>query len=328
MSVLIDPPLWPAHGTFFSHLVSDTSLAELHAFAEAAGLPPGAFDRDHYDVPLRERERLTALGAHPVTAGELTRRLIRGGVRVPARERPDRHDAWLRRRFDELLPGRVPVRESLLTRWSQPHRHYHDRRHLSEVLRSLDWLVGRELDQSDAARDTALVARIAGWWHDAVYNGVAGQDERDSAELALRDLGVTDAEGPDAGAGDPGGLGRPEPIPAAVLRRVSDAILMTVEHRPGADQAQALLNDADLRVLARPEASYDRYVHQVRLDYAHVEDHDFARGRAQVLRSLLGVERLYVTPSGHHAWEAVARANLERELLGWEQTTHLASERH
>ncbi|BAS15851.1 hypothetical protein AHiyo8_41540 [Arthrobacter sp. Hiyo8] len=39
MAVYVDPPLWPAHGTVFSHLVSDTSLEELHAFAEAAGFP-------------------------------------------------------------------------------------------------------------------------------------------------------------------------------------------------------------------------------------------------------------------------------------------------
>lgn len=306
MSVLIDPPLWPAHGTFFSHLVSDISVEELHAFAAGAGLPARAFDRDHYDVPLRERERLIALGALPVSAGELTRRLIRGGVRVPARERPNRHDAWLRRRFDELLPGRGTLRESLLERWAEPHRHYHDRRHLSEVLRSLDWLEAQELDQSPAARQTALVAQLAGWWHDAVYDGMAGQDEQRSAALAASDL---------AGAG-PGLKGEPDApaLPAGVLQRVREAIEMTTEHQPGGDPAQCLLNDADLRVLARPEASYDRYVAQVRLDYAHVSDADFASGRAHVLRSLLAGERLFVTATGHRAWEATARANLEREL--------------
>jgi len=51
VTVLIDPPLWPRHGTVWGHLVSDTSYAELHAFAERAGLPRRAFDRDHYDVP-------------------------------------------------------------------------------------------------------------------------------------------------------------------------------------------------------------------------------------------------------------------------------------
>ncbi|MDN5669473.1 MAG: DUF4031 domain-containing protein, partial [Renibacterium salmoninarum] len=53
MAVYIDPPTWPAHGTYFSHLVSDQSLAELHRMAADAGLTERAFDRDHYDVPLR-----------------------------------------------------------------------------------------------------------------------------------------------------------------------------------------------------------------------------------------------------------------------------------
>ncbi|MGI8415272.1 MAG: DUF4031 domain-containing protein, partial [Nakamurella sp.] len=51
MSVLIDPPRWPAHGRVWSHLVSDASLDELHAFAGTAGIPERGFDRDHYDVP-------------------------------------------------------------------------------------------------------------------------------------------------------------------------------------------------------------------------------------------------------------------------------------
>ena len=33
MTVLVDPPLWPRHGTTWAHLVSDTSLDELHAGA-------------------------------------------------------------------------------------------------------------------------------------------------------------------------------------------------------------------------------------------------------------------------------------------------------
>jgi hypothetical protein len=87
MTVLIDPPLWPAHGTLWSHLVSDDSIDELHRFARAAGLPSRSFDLDHYDVPQQERERLVAAGAVPVSANELTRRLIASGLRVRAKDR-------------------------------------------------------------------------------------------------------------------------------------------------------------------------------------------------------------------------------------------------
>ena len=87
MVLYIDPPLWPAHGTHFSHLSSDESLAELHAFAAAAGVPERAFDGDHYDVPERRFDDLVAAGAVPVEGRILVRRLIASGLRIPARQR-------------------------------------------------------------------------------------------------------------------------------------------------------------------------------------------------------------------------------------------------
>lgn len=87
MTVLLDPPLWPRHGRLWGHLVSDTSLTELHALASAAGIPRRAFDRDHYDVPAEAYDDLVALGAHRVDSRELVRRLRASGLRVPARDR-------------------------------------------------------------------------------------------------------------------------------------------------------------------------------------------------------------------------------------------------
>lgn len=82
MSVLIDPPMVPAHGRVWSHLVSDSSLDELHAFAETAGIPLRGFDRDHYDVPGEFYEQLVAAGAEPVTSRELVIRLVASGLRL------------------------------------------------------------------------------------------------------------------------------------------------------------------------------------------------------------------------------------------------------
>ncbi|MCL2795940.1 MAG: DUF4031 domain-containing protein [Microbacteriaceae bacterium] len=82
MTVLLDRPAWPAHGTLWSHLVSDASLQELHAFAEKAGLPRRAFDLDHYDVPAARYDELVALGAQPVGFRELVERLRDSGLRV------------------------------------------------------------------------------------------------------------------------------------------------------------------------------------------------------------------------------------------------------
>ena len=85
--MLIDQPMWPAHGRLWAHVVSDTSLEELHAFAAATGLPERSFDRDHYDVPAERWQALIDAGAVPVSNRELVTRLAASGLRVSQRQR-------------------------------------------------------------------------------------------------------------------------------------------------------------------------------------------------------------------------------------------------
>lgn len=87
MTVLIDQPRWLAHDTLWAHLVSDTSLEELHAFAERMELPRRSFDLDHYDVPAHRHHELVAAGAEPVTIRQFVERLRASGLRVSQRER-------------------------------------------------------------------------------------------------------------------------------------------------------------------------------------------------------------------------------------------------
>lgn len=291
MALFIDPPQWPAHGTLFSHLVSDVSIQELRDFADAQELPERAFDRDHYDVPQSRYETLVAAGAQPVAATELVRRLVRSGLRVPARERPERLDAVLLARWDALLPGHGELGRELLARWSEPHRKYHDRAHLLAVLKALDVLIGSTEREAMHHRPVYLAA----WFHDAVYKGSAS-DELDSAALATAML-------PAAGL-DSGEIGD-------VVRLVG----LTVEHRPGSEDLQGqMLCDADLEVLGRPAAAYRRYAAAVREEYAHVADAAFAQGRSAILRKLLAADFLYSGAQARALWEAPARENLEREL--------------
>jgi hypothetical protein len=85
--ILIDQPIWPAHNTLWAHVVSDSSLDELHAFAAAAGLPTRSFDHDHYDVPQERWQALVAAGAEPVTVRQLVERLRDSGLRVKQRDK-------------------------------------------------------------------------------------------------------------------------------------------------------------------------------------------------------------------------------------------------
>ncbi|GAB3621813.1 hypothetical protein GCM10027417_30750 [Glutamicibacter endophyticus] len=287
--ILIDPPRWPAHGTEFSHLISDHSLAELHAFAAANGIDTRAFDRDHYDVPARRYQQLVEAGAHEVSGTALVRSLMASGLRVPARYRPEKLDRVLLDRWQREVGLELALGRALLTRWSEPHRRYHDRVHLLAVLEGLDLLLPEGISHSERR-----AAYLAAWFHDAVYNG-SPSDEQESAELAESLL---------AGI-----------LPVEERQRVSALVLLTATHRARPSDSVAMsLCDADLEVLARPQPAYDRYVTAIAEEYAHVDPVLFAQGRLGILDDFLQRPAIYATPEAQRRWESAARANIEREV--------------
>jgi hypothetical protein len=90
VTVLIDSPVWPWRGRRWSHLVSDVSYEELHAFVAAElGIPRRAFQGDHYDVPEDLYDVAVAAGAQPVGARELLSRLFAAELRLK-KPRPTR----------------------------------------------------------------------------------------------------------------------------------------------------------------------------------------------------------------------------------------------
>lgn len=177
--------------------------------------------------------------------------------------------------------------DSLLARWSEPHRRYHDTRHLAEVL---DRLV-----DLDAATPAAV---LAAWFHDAVYQGTPGDDERASAAVAealLRDLGLGDRD----------------------VHRVSDLVLATLDHDThgqAGDPERAALVDADLAILAVDPGRYRTYLEGVRAEYERLDDTAFASGRLAVLERLIGREPLFTTSRGRNLWEARAREQVGAEI--------------
>ena len=88
MAILVDDPLWHWRGRRWCHLVSDTDLDELHAFAASVGIPRRGFQGDHYDIPEEFRPDVVAAGATEVGSRELLRRLRGAGLRLtPAQRR-------------------------------------------------------------------------------------------------------------------------------------------------------------------------------------------------------------------------------------------------
>lgn len=179
------------------------------------------------------------------------------------------------------------VGASLLDRWAEPHRSYHDLSHLRGILDGVDALAGFA-DDPDAVR-------LAAWYHDAVYAGQS-DDEENSALLAdsdLTDLGV-----------DP-----------AFVAEVGRLVRVTIAHDPAADDHNGqVLSDADLAVLALPPTEYRVNTAKVRAEYGHVSDMDFRVGRSRVIDALLAAPTLFRTPQGRQLWEDAARTNLRAEL--------------
>ncbi|UYG17182.1 DUF4031 domain-containing protein [Brachybacterium huguangmaarense] len=109
MTVYADTPRWARYGMTWGHLISDTSLEELHALARRAGLPGRSFDLDHYDWEAGARRALAAAGTVFVGNGELTRILLASGLRIPAARRPDARRARAEDAARELGLGRTPL---------------------------------------------------------------------------------------------------------------------------------------------------------------------------------------------------------------------------
>ncbi|MDX6357982.1 MAG: hypothetical protein QOH37_1036 [Nocardioidaceae bacterium] len=188
------------------------------------------------------------------------------------------------------LPDHHGEREALLAAYGDPARGYHDLLHLTEVLDRIDELGGSPGSPGpDSTDSTAL--RLAAWFHDGVYDGLRGDEDRSAiwAEDALADT--------------------------AHAAEVARLVRLTEHHDPAPDDLVGqVLCDADLAILAAERSRYDAYVAGVRRDYAHISDTDFAIGRAAVLRDLDARNRLFHTPYARERWEPHARANLAAEL--------------
>jgi predicted metal-dependent HD superfamily phosphohydrolase len=304
MVILIDPPVWPAHGTVWSHLASDASYDELHVFAQRAGIPRRGFDLDHYDVPQYRYDDLVAAGATPVAARILLGRLQAAGLRVRQidkhREGRRRSKADLRRHWSELArdagvradPAWHALGEELLLRWSEPHRSYHDLVHLHDVLLALESL-------ADLGEKVTVDVVLAAWFHDAVYDGFrlgGPTDEERSAELAATELAK---------------LGVAEALCAEVARLVR-ATTPGVRH--DGDYPAMVLTDADTAILAAVPKRYAAYVAGVRAEYAQVPEDAFRQGRAAIMETYLQASRLYETNAAYQRWEERARINVSREI--------------
>jgi len=181
----------------------------------------------------------------------------------------------------------APLYDELVARHGEAHRAYHDLTHVRACLEHLD-------------RFAALAARpaeveLALWFHDAIYDPRAKDNEARSAELARERLGA---------------LG----VDAAVVERIARHVEATASHDAADDPDTALVVDVDLSILGADVATYDQFEQAIRAEYAFVPEADFRAGRRAVLERFAARAQLYETPALRDAFESAARANLARAL--------------
>jgi predicted metal-dependent HD superfamily phosphohydrolase len=176
--------------------------------------------------------------------------------------------------------------EALLARYSEPWRAYHNASHIEACLGELSEC--GNIDDGD-------VIEFALWFHDAIYDPRAKDNEERSAELA---------RGAARAAGLSSSLGQ-----AATL-----LILSTRHAEMPVGQDEQVMVDIDLAILGQASERFAAYEQEIRAEYEWVDDEAYRVGRMAVLERFLGRPRIYSTDHFHDRYEAAARANLTRSV--------------
>lgn len=196
--------------------------------------------------------------------------------------------AWAAAWADIGLPVQgLEVRDALWGAYSQPHRKYHTQQHLLECLAL--WDVLRSHAQHPGEVGLAL------WFHDAVYEVKASDNEARSADWARQALLA-------AGAQD------------AVAQRVHALVMATCHAAPTCTPDEALLVDIDLAILGAEPTRFAEYERQVREEYAWVPGFLYRRKRREVMQGFAQRAPLYQTTVVRAMLETSARVNLRPYL--------------
>lgn len=138
------------------------------------------------------------------------------------------------------------------------------------------------------------------YWHDAVYDPQAGDNEDKSADL-LNEIAKSE-------------------LPEDSLQRADRIIRATKQHLipNGLSQEEqtdlALFLDIDLSVLAAPRNIFDAYETQIRNEYEFVPEPIYVQARNAILKGFLNRERIYFTDHFRNQWDENARSNLHHSI--------------
>ena len=175
----------------------------------------------------------------------------------------------------------------LLSLYGGPKRAYHNLVHIVHSLREMD--DARDLIQNPDQVEFAL------WYHDAVYNIRAKNNEEKSAELAEKRLSKAGAK-------------------KQFIDNITRLILTTRHKEIPQEQDAQYICDIDLSIFGKSQKEFDEYERDIRKEYNSFSEKQFKRGRSIVLTKYLWKDPLYSTDFFREKYQTQARKNLKRSL--------------
>ena len=193
--------------------------------------------------------------------------------------------------FDAGLANRAF--DALCASYAEPQRHYHTLDHVVALFDTLE-------EYADEVGDASRLA-FAVWYHDAIYDPQAKDNEERSAERAQKELKALGAH----------------PL---LIDRVAKLILATKDHMgaTAGDYDDDVFLDADFCILGASPEAYQQYVADVREEYAHLSDEEWKKGRGAFLEKIAEAPRIFRTGIFEGAYGKQARANIKAELRSLE----------
>jgi predicted metal-dependent HD superfamily phosphohydrolase len=182
-------------------------------------------------------------------------------------------------------------------RHREPGRFYHTWDHVADCLAGLDAATG--------LCDRPEVVELALWFHDAVYDPRAEDNEARSAEL-LREAA--------ARLGVDAGLAAASAALVLATAHLAEPDAALGQQGPASARDAAAIRDLDLAILGAPPARFDAYDAAVRREYGFLSDAEWRAGRSRVLRAFLDRPRIYLTGHFRDRLESRARRNLAAAL--------------
>ncbi|ATZ67187.1 metal-dependent hydrolase [Acinetobacter haemolyticus] len=178
------------------------------------------------------------------------------------------------------------VFNKLIAAYSEKQRAYHTVQHLYECLVLFE-SIRPDLNDANAVE-------LALWFHDAVYDPQAKDNELKSAELFEKYMA--------------------QDLSVEIIEKIKRWIIATQKHELTNELDLQFLLDIDLAILATSPARFAEYEQQIQQEYAWVDSDVYSIKRKEVLAHFYQTESLYQTEHFQQSFEQKAKGNL-REIL-------------